>query len=200
MNNGRVYSCGNNEHGELGLGGRDVSRKRPRKFYKIMKNYNYQFLTKNFLLDLIEALGNYQITQIACGLQHSVAVSEFGSIYVWGSNNFFQCGIDNEADCDYFCSPKLVKTLATAHVVQVACGQFHTLALTNSGDLFSWGANSYGQLGLGSENEKVAKPVLVKSLQGIPIAHIACGANHSFILSTSGSIYGFGKNLCRCDG
>lgn len=128
-------------------------------------------------------------------MQHSVAVSEFGSIYVWGSNNYGQCGLENEAGCDFFSLPKLVKTLATDHVVQVACGQFHTLALTNSGDLYSFGANMYGQLGLGSENEKVTKPTLVKSLQGIPIAHISCGANHSFILSTSGSIYGFGKNI-----
>jgi E3 ubiquitin-protein ligase HERC4 len=155
----------------------------------------------NFLLsflhssDLIEALENYNITQIACGFQHSVAVSEFGSIYVWGSNNFNQCGLENDAGSEYFDTPKLVKTLGTAQVVQVACGQFHTLALTNAGELYSFGANCHGQLGLGFESEKVTKPTLIKSLQGIPIAQLACGANHSFILSKSGSIYGFGKNI-----
>lgn len=168
MNNGRVYSCGNNEHGQLGFK-QEASSKKPH---------------------LIEALLNYHISDIACGFQHSVALSEFGSIYVWGSNKFAQCGLDNEGGCDYFTQPKIVKTLATAHVVQVACGNFHTLALTNSGDLYSFGANMYGQLGLGYESEKVTKPTLVKSLQGIPIAHISCGANHSFIISTSGSIYG----------
>lgn len=158
----------------MGLG-LDASRKRPH---------------------LIESLANYCISQIACGFQHSVAVSEFGSIYVWGSNNCGQCGLDNETvGCDYFTTPKLVKTLGTAQVVQIACGQYHTLALTNSGDLYSFGSNMYGQLGLGYESEKVTKPTLVKSLRGIPIAQLACGANHSFILSTSGSIYGFGKNL-----
>lgn len=96
---------------------------------------------------------------------------------------------------EYYTTPKLVKTLGTAQVVQVACGQFHTLALTNSGDLYSFGANMHGQLGLGYECEKVTKPTLVKSLQGFPIAFICCGANHSFVVSKSGSIYGFGKNL-----
>ena len=88
-----------------------------------------------------------------------------------------------------------MKTLGTAQIVSIACGQFHTLALTNSGDLYSFGDNTNGQLGLGSTSEKENRPTLVKSLQGIPIAHISCGANHSFILSKSGAIYGFGKNI-----
>lgn len=51
------------------------------------------------------------------------------------------------------------------------------------GELYSWGANGYGQLGLGSVSDKVLTPTLVKSLAGIPIAFITCGANHSFAIS-----------------
>lgn len=60
--------------------------------------------------------------------------------------------------------------------------------------MYAWGANSYGQLGLGSTSEKVPKPTLVKSLQGIPIAYIICGGHHSFALSKSGAVFGWGKN------
>lgn len=51
------------------------------------------------------------------------------------------------------------------------------------GDLYAWGANGYGQLGLGTITEKVITPTLIKSLAGIPIAFITCGANHSFVIS-----------------
>lgn len=117
-------------------------------------------------------------------------------MFTWGSNNFGQCGIENEDNStEHHVKPKLVKSLATKHVVQIACGQFHTLALTNSGEIFAFGNNTYGQLGLGTETEREKKPVLLKSLQGLPVAHLSCGGNHSFILSKSGSVYGFGKNI-----
>lgn len=64
------------------------------------------------------------------------------------------------------------------------------------GQLFAWGLNSYGQLGIGSTSEKVMRPTEVKSLAGIPIAFIACGANHSFVISKSGAVFGWGKNSC----
>lgn len=43
--------------------------------------------------------------------------------------------------------------------------------------------------------EKVPIPTLIKSLQGVPIAFICCGANHSFAVTKSGAVFGFGKNL-----
>lgn len=51
------------------------------------------------------------------------------------------------------------------------------------GDLFSWGANSYGQCGLGTMTNKEMIPQAITSLLGVPIAMIACGSNHTFALS-----------------
>ena len=121
------------------------------------------------------------ITQVSCGASHSLAINNWGQIFTWGSNLFGQLGLDLEIATQP--TPKIVKTLATKHIVQIACGQYHNLALTNSGDLYSWGANSYGQLGQGYMNEKIATPTIIKSLAGIPIAFIACGGNHSFAVS-----------------
>ena len=59
--------------------------------------------------------------------------------------------------------------------------------------MYSWGSNSNGQLGLGTSVKIEKKPVLVKSLKGIPIAFIACGGNHSFAVSRSGKF----KNLTK---
>lgn len=51
------------------------------------------------------------------------------------------------------------------------------------GDLYAWGLNHNGQLGVGCELKKVKKPIHIASLCGIPMAYIACGGSHSFALS-----------------
>lgn len=118
-----------------------------------------------------------------------MAINEWGQLFVWGSNSSGQCGLENDSSAVYP-MPKLVKSLATKQIIQVACGQFHSLALTNSGEIYSFGQNLHGQLGLGFESEKVTKPTLIKSLVGIPIAYLTCGGNHSFVISKSGAVFG----------
>lgn len=61
------------------------------------------------------------------------------------------------------------------------------------GEIYCWGSNSHGQLGLGSSGTPELKPCLVKFLHGIPISHIACGADFSFAVSPSGKYY---ENAC----
>ena len=61
-------------------------------------------------------------------------------------------------------------------IVQVACGDYHTMALTDSGELFTWGKGSDGRLGHGSNDvidELLPRPV--SSLSSLKIIFIACG-------------------------
>ena len=62
------------------------------------------------------------------------------------------------------------------------------------GQVFSWVQNSHGQLGLGKELPSQASPQRVKSLEGIPLAQVAAGGAHSFALSLSGAVFGWGMN------
>lgn len=64
----------------------------------------------------------------------------------------------------------------------------------SDGRLFSWGCNKYGQLGLGSDHSFHDTPQQIVCLRGIPIAQIAAGGNHSFILTWSRAVFGWGKN------
>lgn len=82
----------------------------------------------------------------------------------------------------------MVKTLGTRVIVQIACGLKHSIALTNNGELYAWGSNSDGQLGLGSNTKMELKPKLVSSLAAIPIAFIACGGYHTIVISKSGKL------------
>ena len=77
--------------------------------------------------------------------------------------------------------PRLVKSLGTLKVTAVAAGMYHSAALTASGQLFTWGSNSKGQLGLGNKFDMVFSPTLVDCLAGVPLAGLACGANHAIV-------------------
>ncbi|XP_053683215.1 probable E3 ubiquitin-protein ligase HERC4 isoform X2 [Sabethes cyaneus] len=169
---GKLFACGNNDLGQLGHDTADVPNKRPQ---------------------YVSSLENYIITQVRSGSAHSLALTNWGQLFSWGSNVLGQLGHDS--DQNSFPTPRMVKSIATKTVVQIAAGQMHNLALTNSGELYAWGANGYGQLGLGMTNEKVSTPTLVKSLAGIPIAFITCGGCHSFAISKSGAIFCWGKNI-----
>lgn len=69
----------------------------------------------------------------------------------------------------------------------------HNVCLLSDGHIFAWGANNHGQLGIGRVSHSESKPVIVKSLAGIPIAFLACGGDHSFAVSCSGAVFGWGK-------
>lgn len=69
-----------------------------------------------------------------------------------------------------------------------------SLSLAAGGQIFSWGQNKYGQLGLGSQGVSVSTPQVIQSLQGVPFAQISAGGAHSFGLTLSGAIFGWGRN------
>lgn len=64
----------------------------------------------------------------------------------------------------------------------------------SDGQLFTWGQNTSGQLGLGKGEPSKLFPHPLKSLAGIPLAQITAGGDHSFALSLSGAVFGWGKN------
>ncbi|XP_025973656.2 E3 ISG15--protein ligase HERC5-like [Dromaius novaehollandiae] len=89
---------------------------------------------------------------------------------------------------------RLLKELGNRHIVQIACGDHHSMALSRGGELFTWGQNAHGQLGVGGQVTCTAKPQLVDGLKGIALAHIAAGGAHSLVVSLSGAVYSWGKN------
>jgi alpha-tubulin suppressor-like RCC1 family protein len=89
-------------------------------------------------------------------------------------NNFISFGrLGHGHERDRF-SPLLVSALKGIKIIQVSCGDFHTAALSDRGEMFTWGKGSDGRLGHGSESNE-SQPRLVQSLSEIGIAYIACG-------------------------
>ena len=74
--------------------------------------------------------------------------------------------------------PLQVPNLATHFIEDVAVGAEHVLVITSSGEVWGWGNNSEGQLGLGN-NTTQRQPVIIPGLQGKNIKQISAGRNHS---------------------
>ncbi|XP_009946693.1 PREDICTED: probable E3 ubiquitin-protein ligase HERC3, partial [Leptosomus discolor] len=88
----------------------------------------------------------------------------------------------------------LVTELGNRDIVQIVCGDQHAMALSRGGELFTWGQNAHGQLGVGSQTTLISQPQLVETLKGISLAQIAAGGAHSAAVSLSGAVYSWGKN------
>ena len=81
---------------------------------------------------------------------------------------------------------KLTGTLSKKFVTKIACGDMHSLFLTNTGSVFSIGDNTYGQLGIG-ENEKIqqsGEALLIQDLLNFKITDIFAGNDHSLCFGT----------------
>ncbi|KAM5191529.1 putative E3 ubiquitin-protein ligase HERC3 [Mantella aurantiaca] len=168
LDDGRVYSCGENGAGQLG---HDHHDKEPGQ---------------------VNALASERIVHVACGRSYSVALNNQGQIFSWGAGSDGQLGHSTTEQC--IPVPRFIKKLNQQKILQVSCGNQHCLALSDDGQLFTWGQNSHGQLGLGQEFSSQSSPQRVKSLEGIPVAQVTAGGFHSFALSLSGAVFGWGKN------
>ncbi|XP_054447724.1 E3 ISG15--protein ligase HERC5 [Pteronotus mesoamericanus] len=84
--------------------------------------------------------------------------------------------------------------LQEKYIIQITCGDYHSLALSKGGELFAWGQNLHGQLGLGKVFDSTPTPQIVEHLSGVPLAQISAGKAHCMALSMSGNVYSWGRN------
>ncbi|GCB78811.1 hypothetical protein scyTo_0016875, partial [Scyliorhinus torazame] len=82
--------------------------------------------------------------------------------------------------------PLCIKSLSSKEVVQVVAGAYHSLALTARSQVYSWGSNTYGQLG--HTESPTVMPRLIKIPEGIRVWDVAAGQGHSLFLADGESI------------
>lgn len=104
----------------------------------------------------------------------------------WGQNENNQTSVLNKSEVR-----EPITVFGLEHVVQVACGASHTVALTRSGQVYTFGANSFGQLGRGNRSGPLNTPHHVKELMGVQ--SIAAGNSHTLALSQN-RLHSFGLN------
>jgi alpha-tubulin suppressor-like RCC1 family protein len=84
---------------------------------------------------------------------------------------------------------------ATTRFVALAAGGGHSLALQSNGVVWSWGENTYGQLGMGTTSEDECTPHRITFPHQLPVKSIAAGYAHSAALTQDGSVFTFGWGL-----
>ncbi|XP_036838049.1 X-linked retinitis pigmentosa GTPase regulator isoform X1 [Oncorhynchus mykiss] len=122
-----------------------------------------------------------QVTQVACGGGHTVAVTE-EDLYTFGLGQFGQLGQGTfifEARL-----PRAVDHFRKGRVRQVMCGENHTAVISDNGLLYTFGDGRHGKLGLGEENfTNQFKPTLCPRFLKYNVQAVTCGGCHMLVLA-----------------
>ncbi|XP_076233389.1 E3 ubiquitin-protein ligase HERC2 [Calliopsis andreniformis] len=167
---GKLYACGEGTNGRLGLGDdSNVCEPKPIPF-----------------------LSQYVIRKVAVhsGGKHALALTQDGRVFSWGEGEDGKLGHGNCLSLD---KPRLIESLKSKRIRDIACGSGHSAAITSSGELYTWGLGEYGRLGHGDTVTQL-KPKLVQSLIGQRVIQVACGSRdaQTMALTADGSVYSWG--------
>ncbi|XP_032999189.1 inhibitor of Bruton tyrosine kinase isoform X3 [Lacerta agilis] len=167
-----VYTWGNNINFTLGHGGQQ-SKHHPE------------------LVDLFPRNGVYVKQVVLCKF-HSVFLSQKGQVYTCGHGQGGRLGHGDEQTC---LIPRLVESLMGHQCSQVAAAKDHTLVLTEDGCVYTFGLNTFHQLGVlpPPSNCNVPRQVQAKNLKGRTVIGVAAGRFHT-VLWTKEAVYTIGLN------
>jgi alpha-tubulin suppressor-like RCC1 family protein len=141
-------------------------------------------------------------TKVACGAQHSVALTDKGDLYAWGRNFQGQLGVrhTSSAAAPMCAWPKYVSALlGRPAVVDVACGDAFTVALLADGSAWQWGERVAGTTGRSAPDKIHARPrrllLTSSSTEDTPfVTGIAAGTAHALGVTASGALHAWGLN------
>ncbi|XP_054818379.1 PH, RCC1 and FYVE domains-containing protein 1-like [Prosopis cineraria] len=140
---------------------------------------------------LLESTMTLDVKNIALGGKHAVLVTKQGEVFCWGQGKGGRLGHKIDIDVS---SPKIVDSLNGIRVKSVACGEYHTCALTDAGVVYTWG-NDGGctdSVSYGKNRSQWIPHKLSGPLDGIRIFSIACGDWHTAIVSCCGRLFTYG--------
>lgn len=165
---GEVQSWGRNQNGQLGLGTTEDSLV-PQK---------------------VHAFKGISIKMVAAGAEHTAAITEDGNLYGWGWGRYGNLGLGDRNDR---LVPEKVSAVNGEKMIQVACGWRHTISVSSSGGLYTYGWSKYGQLGHGDFEDHLV-PHKLDALREYFISEISGGWRHTMALTSDGKLYGWGWN------
>jgi len=215
MQKGRLFTCGTNNFGQLGLGESDdrdtltpiKGLKAPVRWVTVGSYHTIVCTLEGRLLACGSnrygqlGLGDSQdqhrltpiddltepIAQAAVGFGHSVMLTTSGHVFACGSNGYGQLGVGYTVNRETWVRLEGINE----PVKQVVAGGYHTLVLLMNGRLMVCGYNDSGQLGLNeSEGRDTLTPVL-----GLPeLKCVEAGDAHSLVITKSGQCFACGYN------
>ncbi|XP_023520941.1 PH, RCC1 and FYVE domains-containing protein 1 isoform X1 [Cucurbita pepo subsp. pepo] len=156
------------------------------------KNSSYVTLRTDVLLPRpLESNVVLDIHHIACGVRHAALVTRQGEVFTWGEESGGRLGHGVVKDVS---QPRMIESLAASSIDFVACGEFHTCAVTMTGELYTWGDGTHnaGLLGHGSDVSHWIPKRVSGPLEGLQIASVTCGPWHTALVTSMGQLFTFG--------
>ncbi|USK85686.1 hypothetical protein [Peribacillus asahii] len=180
---GTIWTWGNNERNQIGDGKTGSS---------LMKNVLVPYQVKSLT----------KVKSVSGGTYYSLAVKSDGTVWSWGFNDASQLGIVKTSAYQN----KPAKVLGEDgkgylnQIKQADGGYRHTLAVANDGSLYTWGENTYGKLGIGTETSiydvwsdgaDSAVPVKVSLTK---VIQAEAGSEHTVAITADGTVWSWGSN------
>ncbi|XP_047450280.1 serine/threonine-protein kinase Nek8 [Mugil cephalus] len=156
-----IMACGSNRFNKLGLD-KITAGEEPNPLNQVEEDHSYSPVQS-------APLNNEKIVYIDIGTAHSVAVTERGQCFTFGSNQHGQMGCSSRRSSRV---PYLVPSLQG--ITMAACGDAFTLAIGSEGEVYTWGKGARGRLGRKEEDSGIPKAVLLDESHPFTVTSVAC--------------------------
>ena len=124
-----------------------------------------------------------RVVELSAGLFHSLAVTESGALLSWGSGTNGRLG---HGDTVMRLRPRRIEVLADVEIIHASAGSGHSLAVSASGQLYTWGQGYNGRLGHGNQETK-PQPEVVEALLGVSVTQAVAGSEFTIALTDKGA-------------
>ena len=189
---GMLYLWGWNQAGQLGRLGDSFSK-------SLVEG---AALSESSPLAYIPPLSNIKVATVSLGHTHTLVIEkDTGRLFGFGENGRGQVDgfIQGNTPIGSWHKPRTPLSLSEDYFVDAAAGLFHSAAITNEGELVTWGCGRFGQcLQLEeTKGEYVSNTTTIgrwKTPDGSKLVHVVCGRRHTAILDELGRVWTLGDN------
>jgi alpha-tubulin suppressor-like RCC1 family protein len=165
-----IYAFGDASFGQLGGGLNDIFQ-------------TYPVLLPNPILQI--GSNAYNLSKITAGYAHCIGLSDDKALS-WGAN---WSGMLGDGSTIARANPVIIS--GSSSIIDVASGNYHSLAIDSGNNLWAWGSNWAGQLGIGTATNATL-PTLVNSIYSF--TEVSAGHDFTLVLKNDGTVAAFGSN------
>lgn len=143
-----------------------------------------------------------EVKEIVAGDNFNMALKNDGTVVTWGQNAYGGrgAGVGKGDYLSLILTPLLVKnenqTNTLSGITSISADGNHSLALSSTGTVYSWGSNGYGEAGIGCFLHSCSLLLFPRQVLNISnVKEIAAGGFHSLALTKSGEVWGWGRTF-----